>query len=266
MLVTQTPTHKSSGAVWTWACAGACIGCVAALLAFAPARWLAAGLHELSSGHIRLGQTQGTVWAGSAQLALTGSAGSRDAVRLPGRVHWTMRAGWGRIVLQVQAACCTTQALTLSVTPRWKRLHLALQDNQSAWPTALLSGLGTPWNTVQLEGQLLAASKGLSVELTPEHVRLSGELQLDARDLSSQLSSLRPMGSYRVTIEGGEQPSLTLTTLSGSLQLSGQGHFSGNRLRFNGIASAVPEHEAELSNLLNIIGRRDGARTILTAG
>ena len=266
MIKARTPTHRSSGAVWTWACAGAGLGCAAALLAFAPARWLASGLHQLSNGHVQLSQTQGTVWDGSAQLALTGSAGNRDAVRLPGRVQWTVRPGWGHVVLQAQAACCTAQALSLTVTPRWKRLQLALQDGQSTWPTGILSGLGTPWNTVQLEGQLLAVAKGLRAELTPEHLVLAGELRLDALDLRSQLSSLRPMGSYRVTVEGGAQPSLKLTTLSGSLQLSGQGHWSGSRLRFDGTASAVPEHEAELSNLLNIIGRRDGARTILTSG
>ena len=40
----------------------------------------------------------------------------------------------------------------------------------------------------------------------------------------------------------------------------------GSRLRFTGEASAAPEREAALSNLLNIIGRRNGARSIITIG
>jgi general secretion pathway protein N len=40
----------------------------------------------------------------------------------------------------------------------------------------------------------------------------------------------------------------------------------GQRLRFTGEASAAPEREAQLSNLLNIIGRRSGARSLISLG
>lgn len=264
--MTHTPTSRTTFSVWAWAAAGACVGGLSALLVFAPARWLAAGLHQVSNGHLQLSQTQGTVWAGSAQLALTGSSGSRDAVRLPGRVQWQLLAGWGHVVFQLQAACCTPHPIALSVTPGWKSLQLTLADSQSSWPARLFSGLGAPWNTVQLEGELVVVGKGLRAELTPGHLAFEGDLQLEARDLRSHLSTLRPMGSYRLTFEGGARPSLALETLSGSLQLNGQGRWTGSHLRFDGTASAAPAHEAELSNLLNLIGRRDGARSILTAG
>ena len=74
------------------------------------------------------------------------------------------------------------------------------------------------------------------------------------------------MGSYRFTLLGGPSPSLELTTLEGSLQLSGQGQWVGQRLRFKGVASAAPDRVEALSNLLNILGRRDGARSIITVG
>ena len=35
---------------------------------------------------------------------------------------------------------------------------------------------------------------------------------------------------------------------------------------FKRLASAAPDREAALSNLLNIIGRRNGARSIITVG
>ena len=90
--------------------------------------------------------------------------------------------------------------------------------------------------------------------------------QLEATGLSSRLSTLKPMGSYRMTLNGGATPTLRLETLEGSLQLSGTGQWVGSRLHFNGVASAAPEREAALSNLLNIIGRRSGARSIITLG
>nr|MBP6484193.1 type II secretion system protein N [Rhodoferax sp.] len=80
------------------------------------------------------------------------------------------------------------------------------------------------------------------------------------------LSTLAPMGSYRLTVQGGDEPSLELATLEGSLKLSGQGQWVGQRLRFTGVASAEPDRVEALSNLLNIVGRRDGARSLITVG
>ena len=74
------------------------------------------------------------------------------------------------------------------------------------------------------------------------------------------------MGSYRMTLQGGTQATLRLETLEGSLQLSGDGQWVGGRLRFRGEASAAPEREAALANLLNIIGRRTGARSLIAIG
>jgi general secretion pathway protein N len=54
--------------------------------------------------------------------------------------------------------------------------------------------------------------------------------------------------------------------LSGALQLKGQGQWLGERLRFTGEASAAEGQDAVLSNLLNIIGRRDGTRSLLSLG
>jgi general secretion pathway protein N len=37
-------------------------------------------------------------------------------------------------------------------------------------------------------------------------------------------------------------------------------------LQFNGEATSAAEHQSALSNLLNIIGRRDGARSVIKLG
>ena len=54
--------------------------------------------------------------------------------------------------------------------------------------------------------------------------------------------------------------------LEGRLQLSGSGHWVGTRLRFQGEARAAPGLQAQLANLLNILGRREGDRAILSFG
>lgn len=256
----------ASPRVWPWAWGGALLGLLAALLVLAPARWLATAVEQVSDQRVRLNQTSGTVWAGSARLSLTGGSGSRDMANLPGRLDWRLSLGWGSLQVELQAPCCTPQPLRLQAAPRWDGLQLTLSDPTSSWPASLLSGLGTPWNTVQPEGQLHLAGQQLRLRLTPQHAHLEGQLQIDALTLSSRLSTLKPMGSYRLTLSGGATPTLQLVTLNGRLQLVGQGQWVGSRLRFNGLASAAPGHEAELSNLLNIMGRRSGVHAIITLG
>lgn len=133
-------------------------------------------------------------------------------------------------------------------------------------PAALLAGLGAPWNTLQVEGQLSLVTQGLSVEWIEGRLSVAGRAELMATGMSSRLSTIKPMGSYRITLDGGNTATLEVTTLEGSLQLAGTGQWVGSRLRFEGVASAAPEREAALSNLLNILGRRTGARSIITVG
>ena len=221
---------------------------------------------QASQGQVQLADPRGTVWNGSAQLVLTGGAGSTGSTALPQRLHWQIRPAITGLHTALRADCCMAQPLQLHATPHWGGGLLTLTDSQSHWPAPLLAGLGAPWNTLQPEGTLALATQGLVLNWNAGRMVLAGQAQLDARAMSSRLSTLRPMGSYRLALQGGDVPTLTLSTLDGHLQLSGTGQWVGQRLRFAGEASASPEREAALSNLLNIIGRRSGARSIITVG
>jgi general secretion pathway protein N len=267
---------------WRWAVLGGLLGGPLAALAFAPALWLADGLSAISGGQLQLAQSRGTVWDGSAGLLLTGGADSRDASTLPGRISWRIRPAWLGLRLSLQADCCTREPIELQAGLRWGGWQLRSADATSQWPAAMLAGLGTPWNTLQPQGTLSLSSEALSVEWLDGRLRLGGSARIEALDISSRLSTLRPMGSYRITLHPGTSanvaqplspssdafgpPTLELQTLQGALRLSGNGQWVGSRLRFRGEAVADPEREAALANLLNIIGRRDGARTIITVG
>ena len=253
-------------APWSWALAGAVLGLALALLLNAPARWLALAVQQGLQGRVLLDDARGTVWNGTARLTLTGGVGSVDAATLPGRLTWRLRPSWAGLAAELNADCCMQQAWSVSLRPRWGGARLALADSQSQWPAQWLTGLGTPWNTVQLEGQLSLSTHGLAAEWTAGRWLLDGSAQLDALQLSSRLSTLKPMGSYRIQLQSGAAPSLSLSTLEGALQLSGTGQWVGAKFRFEGVASAAPERLDALSNLLNIIGRRDGARAIIKVG
>lgn len=263
-------SSRATGAVprspWGWAVGGALAGLLPALVVFAPAQWLAQGLARATGGQLLLSEARGTVWNGSAQLVLTGGTASQDRTALPGRLQWTLRPTLTGAHAQIQAPCCTVQPLQARLALGFSQLRVVVGDGQSRWPAALLSGLGTPWNTLQPQGQLVLQTQGLQASWKAGRMVLEGQIQLDALDMSSRLSTLRPMGSYRLAVQGGEVPILTLSTLGGHLQLSGTGQWVGQRLRFAGEASAAPDREAALTNLLNIIGRRNGARSLINVG
>jgi general secretion pathway protein N len=262
---------------WAWAMTGALLGALMALLIHLPAQWLAQALVKASLGQVQLQEVQGSVWQGSGKLVLTGGEGSRDALALPGRINWQTSMSLNasnrpQFNFSLNAACCMTQAVRLSLqaTEGLRVWQLVVDDHQSQWPAHLLSGLGAPWNTLQPEGTLKLQTKQLKVNFQSQPSWLQGAITLTAENMSSKLSTLKPMGTYQINLEvasaANPLPSLSLTTQSGSLLLSGQGQWQGSRLQFRGEASAVPEHAAALSNLLNIIGQRQGARSLLSLG
>lgn len=248
--------------------AGLVCGVLGAVVAFAPASWLARAVAQGTGGHLLLADARGSIWTGSAVAVLTGGPDSRDAAILPGRLEWKLRHAPGSLAaLELRAVqpCCLDGELRLRLEPGVARLHVSLPPERraiGAWPAGWLAGLGTPWNTLQLEGALLVVSEGLTIDAVQGHWRVSGRAELNLLAVSSALSTLDPLGSYRLGLGpssgGGDGLALNLQTLDGALRLGGSGQWSANGLRFRGQATAQPGAEAALSNLLNIIGRRQG--------
>lgn len=254
---------------WGWA--GAVTGALLALLLYAPATWLASAVAAASGQRVLLAQAQGTVWNGHAVLVLSGGPGSRDATALPGRLHWTLRpAGLGAMV-RLRQACCLNGEVGLRVQFGWSRLSVQLQPQPGwtgQWPSALLGGLGTPWNTLKLGGVLRLSSPGLTLEGTAGRWLVQGRADLDILNASSPLVTLSQLGSYRLSLFSNEQGQvqIVLSTREGALQLSGDGLWGPSGVRFRGEARAGEGFQDALDNLLNIIGRRDGARSVISIG
>jgi general secretion pathway protein N len=251
--------------VWAWV--GAVTGALLALLWCAPAVWLASAVAQASGQQVQLRQAQGSIWQGSAQLVLAGGPDARDARALPGQLHWQLRPIWLGLELAITADCCTaTEPLRLSWLPRWSGHSVQVLSRQTVWPAALLAGLGTPWNTLQPQGRLVLNSDNLVLHWTQGKLNASGQGSLQALDMSSPISTLRPMGSYELTLSSTDITRLQLRTLSGDLHLAGEGLWTGAKLRFQGTASASAGKQDALNGLLNLIGRRQGAQSIISLG
>ncbi len=279
------PTNTSSTST-RWAWAGVALGLALAFITQAPAHWLTQAIEQASGERVLLPDAQGTVWNGSAQWVLnegplnlstsTNLVRPANTTSLPTRVTWQLGPRVDltnlRIALSatIASTCCTPQPVRVDVSPMWRGMRVQVSDHTSNWPANWLVGLGAPWNTIQPEGQMQLHTKQLQwtqqSDKQQNQEQLQGQAELQIQQLSTRLSTLRPLGSYRVRLQGGDMMAITLDTLEGSLQLTGSGQLLNGRVRFNGEASAAPDAEAALSNLLNILGQRQGAKSILKMG
>jgi general secretion pathway protein N len=267
-----------NGGAMRWAVSGALIGLIVVIIAFAPAAWLAAAVESATDSRLVLADARGTVWSGSAVPVLTGGAGSRDAASLPGRMNWTLGLDGAALALRARHDCCINGELRLRVVPGFGRVRIelpAVQGPIGQWPASWLAGLGTPWNTLQPSGSMQLSSQGLVLDQVQGRWRLEGRAELALNSIASRVSTLDVLGSYRLSVDGGsatnaanaaDTATLQLGTTSGALLLSGSGQFVASKLRFTGQASAAPGSETVLNNLLNIIGRRQGALSVITIG
>ena len=264
-----------------WAAAGLLCGALGALLAFAPATWLAAALAARTGQRLLLTDARGTVWHGDAVAVLGGGADSGSAAALPGRVHWRVLPRGLSLELRVHQPCCMADAALLQLRAGLgSRLSLQLlpgsgsaDDSLGEWPAAWLAGLGAPWNSLRLGGTLRLSSPGLTLHVAAGRWTLAGHAELRLSDIASPLTSLDRLGSYLVQLDAGQDtadgdgtPVFVLSTLDGALQLEGRGQWTGSHWRFRGQAHAAPGAEAELDNLLNFFGRRQGALSLISIG
>lgn len=276
--VARWENMRKAGRRWGWWGAG--VGALCGVVLYAPASWLAQGVVVMTGQRLLLAESQGTVWRGSAVAVLTGGAGSRDARSLPGRLNWTLRWQGLGLRLTLQQDCCMPVPVVVDLRPGWQRVQgrLALQPSPGAplqgrgevgrWPAAWLGGLGTPWNTLQLGGTLSLASRELAFEWVQGRLRVSGEASVALQNVSSRVTTLDSLGSYRLDLltDAQGQVRLLLGTQEGALQLTGQGEVGPGGLRFRGEARASEAERDALDNLLNIIGRRDGDRSVISIG
>ncbi|MDQ6628824.1 MAG: type II secretion system protein N [Pseudomonadota bacterium] len=262
------------GAARRWAVGGGLLGVLVGLVLFAPAAWLTGAIASATDQRLLLADAQGTIWSGSAVPVLTGGAGSRDASMLPGRLEWTLSPRLYGALLTAREACCIGGTMQLQIRPGLGRIKATLLAPPTGlvgqWPSAWLNGYGTPLNTLQLGGTFRVMSPGFTVEQVEGRWRLEGRVDLELEAVSSRLTTLDTLGTYRISLTGDANSNsatlLSLTTQDGALQLSGNGTWGPGGVKFRGEARAAGVDESVLSNLLNIIGRRDGARSIISIG
>lgn len=270
------------------------LGLAAGGLSQVPARWLDHLLARQTDGALRLADAEGTLWSGSGQLQLhmhrlmtLGDEGLESADSplpqkarriqvLPGRLSWSVSLGrgvvagqpigWG-LKLAVSHPSLSgellNQPIQLSIGGQFAlpagQLSLGPMSLEGAGgPLALFRPDFTPavrWSPIQGSSQGLGAPVALQVDLT---------------DLSSSLSPVRPLGTYRLDLDLPAAGSGVVTRWrlasrpDAVLVLGGQGQFSN---RIQGQLELACSRQCEfVEGLMAAIGKKNGETYVANLG
>jgi general secretion pathway protein N len=250
---------------------------VLTMLVTAPASLVDWGLKESTKGRVRLADASGSIWSGQGRVVfvdvLTEANRDRQAlaervpgslagVVIPGNIRWQI-SPLPLLIGRLQAeASHESMARPVIISGNFRRLEATAGSLQL--PDVNLARLGSPWTTVRP-----TASLGITWQpLVVEGGRFSGRATLELRDVASALTPVRPLGAYRVDIDGtGSNSQIRMTSIDGPLRLSGEGTWTtSSGLRFTAYAEADETERLRLQSLLGLLGRRDGARTMIKIG
>ncbi len=240
--------------------AGAIACAIVIVVAYAPANWLARSLADRTNGVVLLADAQGTVWSGSAVMAIGAPSADADGtaargLALPGRVTWTMDfEGVLAPVLHLKQ----DGVLLRPVAARVLNGGLAIDAGTVTLPASMLRLLGAPLNTLSPDGRCELNWNALGFD---RDGTLIGEGTLRVLSFALALSPVRPLGDYRVAWTVGA-PGLTwrLATDRGPLTLEGAGSLAGRRSDVRVVVRIADDAPAavaaQLGPLLDLIGRR----------
>lgn len=234
------------------------------VLAFFPASWLAALLEKQTAGRLTLGDTQGTLWRGSAFLGAAASGSDAVTPLLPGRFSWRVSplVLLGQLEAELENPAALSQPVTVSGSwSQWQVSPAALD-----LPAERLVSLGAPLNTIQPSGRMRLSWSQLQILRQGRQIDLAGSMSLELDDIASRLSSIKPLGAYLLSMDWrGQQMALVLKTVTGPMLLSGTGSLQNGRFQFSGKAEAAAGQEEKLATLLNLLGqrRREGDKTVI---
>ncbi len=230
----------------------------AAALAVLPARWLMLALP--SHWPVAIVEASGTVWSGSATVALGPSHNRRT---LPDPLHWTWSFAKGPQVEVLHP--WLGGPLTLAAT--FKGGVISAQTLQA--PATTLAALDARLAAVDPGGTLWLSWPRLEIGAWTHN---AGQRLLDAewRAASSALTPVRPLGHYALGLRqgAGNSAELLLETRRGPLLLEGRGSMDTSAgFRFQGTAradpAAGPEIQAALQDVLGALGPRRNEVTLL---
>lgn len=242
----------------------ALVSVVTTVLFSLPASWVGLLIEKQTAGRIVLGDVQGSFWRGSAFIGVASDKSSAVTPLFPGRFAWKISPAilFGQLSVDVENASSLSAPIKLD----GNFTHWRVSPASINLPSERLEGLGAPLNTIGPSGKIVLSWTELDMTRIDAKVALNGRMQLELSEMASRISSIKPLGSYKVATQWlGETVNMDLTTTKGPLMLEGSGKLLQGRFQFSGKAYAEAGQEEKMANLLNLLGRRrqDGDKQII---
>lgn len=222
---------------------------VVTYLVLLPATWLDDLLQRETRGSFTMTGTSGTLWRGEGTLQALLPSG--EAVTLA-PTSWSIALG-ELPALRLHITLRSTQSgnpiLDVSLSPGETRIHEARLE----LPAALLGVLSPTLRAAALSGQMTL--QATDVRLDDGHA--NGKARVLWVSAGSELSNVRPLGSYQLELDGqGGGLDFRLTTMAGALNLAGSGRVQpGKNPDYRITAIPIEAKRQELAPLLRMLGR-----------
>jgi general secretion pathway protein N len=225
------------------------IAFVIMLVITTPASLLAKVAEGASGGKFVLANATGTVWNGGARPSIRQRSGSLLAME---QLHWDIAVlplFTGKVLVLLEwdnVAQAQPMVATASLS------QIELRNVVIPLQAEFLGELTPVLQPAQLSGQMQIRSE----QFTFSRQGLNGRAVADWLNAGSVMSSVNPLGSYRINFTGaGENLDVSLMTISGALLLEGNGKVMGSQgFRFQLTARAAPESKGKLDELINNFG------------
>ena len=224
------------------ACLFFSVFCISLCL-FAPASLMGYVLERASGGKLALAQTTGSLWQGAGSAILR----QKNQQQLLGSYHWDVHL----FSLSVQVQTGDSSPMTVHYMPLSG--HIDIEHPHLSLPVSALEIVAPQLAPYQLQGTLEIRSDHLLLDAAG----MKGQITVDWLRAASGLSEIKPLGDYRILLQGSDSGlNGKLSTLSGKLQLTGEGSFNkASGMHLNGTAQVAPGATAdELNELLHHIG------------
>lgn len=223
---------------------------VATLIVRAPAALLGSVVRQSSQGIVELSNPAGTVWNGSATPMLNLRQGASFPLE---RMDWNISFRTilsGNILVKLQESASRQKLPSeIYIGPR----QVELRNISIELPAAALGALNPLLQGMAFQGQVQVSTDKLVLQ---HKGAIDGKMAANWQMAGSALSPVNPFGSYRFDLSGlGDRIQFSLRTLSGDLQLSGQGEWlTSNKLSFQTTAKAVGASKEMFTEMLHHLG------------
>ncbi len=223
---------------------------LASLIATAPAGMMEWMLPRLTNDRILLVQPEGGLWQGKARNMMVKTADGE--LKSMGSVNWEVLL-LPLLSLELAAKVEVADGLNNSsgvIAAGFGKLRLS--QMRATLPVSLLTEFMPTWQTWRPNGVLKLSTD----EFTFSQQGVRGAAELEWRNASLGLSQVKPLGDYKVNIQGDQRiAQISVSTISGVLHLVGKGEWSkSDGLSFRGTALGEPSKKVELRDLLRLLG------------